>query len=83
MGVKSGWFAIWPLLSALAALGALAAAFALGSRGLMGICILAALVHMSHFYYAMGTTLLVKALIMMVMGVACLVGARYLPRERA
>jgi hypothetical protein len=76
MGAKSGWFAIWPLLSALAALGALTAAFALGRRGLMGVCVLAALLHMSHFYYAMGTTLLVKALIMMAMGVACLVAAR-------
>ena len=76
MGTKSGWLAIWPLLSALAALGALTASFALGRRGLMGLCVLAALLHMSHFYYAMGTTLLVKALIMMAMGVACLMAAR-------
>lgn len=81
MGAKSGWLAIWPLLSAVAALGALTAAFALGRRGLMAICILAALLHMSHFYYAMGTTLLVKAMIMMAMGIACLVAARQLKAQ--
>jgi hypothetical protein len=75
---KLGWLALWPLLSALASLGALAAAFALGSRGLMGLCVLAALLHVSHFYYAMGTSLLLKSLLMGVMGVACIAAARYL-----
>jgi len=73
--VRENWLAIWPLLSALASLGALLAAFALGARGLMGICVLAALLHMSHFYYAMGTSLLLKSLMMMVMGAGCLVAA--------
>ena len=73
--VRENWLAMWPLLSALASLGALVAAFALGSRGLMGICVLAALLHMSHFYYAMGASLLLKSLMMMLMGAACLVAA--------
>ena len=63
-----GWLAIWPLLSAAASVAALAAAFALGSRGLAAVCIVAALAHLSHFYYAMGTTLLVKSATMLALG---------------
>jgi hypothetical protein len=77
---RGGWLALWPLLSALTALGALAGAFALGNRGLIGVCVVAALLHASHFYYAMGTTLLVKSLTMIVLGAALLAGARYLRR---
>jgi hypothetical protein len=87
---RVGWLALWPILSALASLGALAAAFALGSRGLMGLAVLAALIHVAHFYYAMGGSLLVKSVVMLVMGAACIAGARALrdplpgplPRER-
>ena len=64
-----GGLAIWPLLSALAAIGALAAAFALGRRGLAAVCVIAALLHISHFYYAIGTTLLAKAMMMIALGV--------------
>jgi hypothetical protein len=74
--------AMWPLLSALAALGALTAAFALGHRGLTAVCILAALAHLSHFYYAMGTSLLVKSLALAVAGAILLWTARSL-RSRA
>jgi hypothetical protein len=73
---RDNWLALWPLLSALASLGALAAAFALGRRGLMGLCVFAVLLHVSHFYYAMGTTLLVKSVIMLVLGAALLAAAR-------
>ena len=75
-----GGLSIWPLLSTAAALGALAAAFALGNRGLAATCIVAALVHMSHFYYAMGTTLLTKSLTMIAAGVILLWTARTLRR---
>lgn len=74
--MRQGWLAIWPLLSALAALAALAGAFALGNRGLTAVCILAALAHVSLFYYAMGTTLLVKAAAMIALG-AILLGAAH------
>jgi hypothetical protein len=77
-GPKVGWLALWPMLSALASLGALAAAFALGNRGLMGLAVLAALLHVSHFYYAMGSSLLLKSVLMLAMGAACLAGARWL-----
>ena len=52
---RRNWLSLWPLLSAVASVAALAGAYAFSSRGLMATCILAALLHMSHFYYAMGT----------------------------
>ena len=73
-----GYRALWPLLSALAALGALAAAFALGLRALMALCVVAALLHVGRFYYALGTSLLIKSLLMLAIGGACLVAARVL-----
>ena len=76
-----GWLALWPLLSALAALGAVAAAFALGQRALLGVGAVAALLHVSHFYYALGTSLLLKSLLMLAMGSAMLLAARALTRQ--
>jgi hypothetical protein len=76
-----GWLALWPLLSALAATSAVAAGFALRSRALMGVGVIGALLHISHFYYALGTTLLMKSLIMLLMGGAML-GAAYLLKRR-
>ncbi|MEO8058599.1 MAG: DUF4401 domain-containing protein [Burkholderiales bacterium] len=75
---RTDWLALWPLLSAGAALAAVAAAFALGSRALMGGSIVAVLLHMSHFYYALGTSLLLKSLLMLLMGAALLFAARRL-----
>lgn len=74
----SGYQALWPLLSALAALGAVAAAFALGRRALMTLCVFAALLHVAHFYYALGASLLFKSSLMLAMGGAFLVAARVL-----
>ena len=76
--VRTDWLALWPLLSAGAALAAGAAAFALGSRALMGACIVAVLLHVSHFYYALGTSLLLKSLLMLLMGAALPFAARRL-----
>jgi hypothetical protein len=78
--VRVDWLALWPLLSSGAALGAVAAAFALRSRALMGVCIVAALAHISYFYYALGTSLLLKSLLMIVMGLALLLASRALNR---
>ena len=75
---RTDWLALWPLLSAGAALAAGAVAFALGSRALIGACIVAVLLHVSHFYYALGTSLLLKSLLMVVMGAALLFAARRL-----
>ncbi len=79
-----GLLALWPLLSALGALGALAAAFALRRRGLMVMCVIATLLHIGNFYYALGTTLLAKSLLMLTMGGLLLVLAQSLrPKESA
>jgi hypothetical protein len=75
--LQQNWLALWPLLSALAALGGIAAAFALRSCALMGACVLAVLLHVSHFYYALGTSLLLKSLLMLAMGGAMLLAARW------
>lgn len=73
-----GGLALWPLLSALGALGAVVAAFALRQRALMALCVIAVLGHVSHFYYALGTSLLIKSLLMLAMGAAFIAAARVL-----
>lgn len=78
---KTNWLALWPLLSAIAAVGAVAAGFALRSRALMGIGIVAAVLHLGNFYYTLGTTLLLKSLVMLVMG-AVLLGIAYALKRR-
>lgn len=79
-----GALALWPLLTALGALGAVAAAFARRQRGLMALCIVAALLHLSHFYYALGTSLVAKSLLMLVMGAIALLAARIVrPKDHA
>jgi hypothetical protein len=74
----NGWLALWPFLSVIAAIGGIAAGFALKSRRLMGVCLIGALLHVSHFYYALGTSLLIKSLIMLAMGALLLLVAYYL-----
>jgi uncharacterized membrane protein len=49
----------------------------------MAVCVVAALLHVSHFYYVMGTSLLVKSMIMLAMGAAFLGAAHYLKRSDA
>ena len=77
------WLSLWPLLSAFAALGALVAAFALGSRALIGVCIVAVLLHLSHFYYVIGTSLLIKSVTMLILGALMLAGAAALKKRGA
>lgn len=72
----AGGLALWPLLSALGALAAVAASFARRRRGLMALCVVAALLHVSHFYYALGTSLLTKSVLMLAMGGIALLAAR-------
>jgi len=80
---SSGWFALWPLLSALAAMAGLVAAYALGNRGLAAVCVIAALADLSHFYYVMGASLIVKSMIMIAIGAALLAVAHRLAQGRA
>ena len=76
----SGWLTLWPVLSAFAALGALVGAYALGQRALAAVCVGAALLHISHFYYSMGIPLLAKAGMMIALGIVLVFAARQLRR---
>jgi hypothetical protein len=88
MGMNTGVMAsgspsaipLWPFMAALLALLSLGLAFELRSRALMGVAIVFSLLELSAFYYVLGTTLLIKSVIMLVMGVALLASARM--RER-
>jgi hypothetical protein len=72
--MPENWLVLWPLLNAAMALWAGFCAFQLRSKALLGIAIAAALLHVGQFYFLLGTTLVVKSLIMLLMG-AALVGA--------
>jgi hypothetical protein len=75
--LEAGWVALWPLLAALLALLALALAFALRNRPLMGLAIVFALVEVSCFYYTLGTTLLIKSIVMLLLGAGLLAAAQW------
>jgi hypothetical protein len=77
----ANWLVLWPLLNVAAALVAGAGAFRLRSRALLGAAIVAALLHVVQFYYLIGTTLVVKSAIMLIMG-ALLLGSGILWRRR-
>ena len=81
-GNVTSWLALWPLLGTGAAALAAGCAFRLRDRALLGLAIAGALLHVSQFYYALGTTLVVKSAIMLGTGVACLAVA-WLLRGRA
>ncbi len=76
-----GATALWPLLAVFLAMLALALAFAIRNRPLMGVAILFGLLEVSSFYYVLGTTLLIKAIVMMVLGAGLLASARWLATE--
>ena len=82
IGIGMNWYALFPLLAIAMALFAAYCAFQLRSLGLLGFAILAALVHLSKFYFLYGTSLTWKAVIMGCLGVA-MVGAGLLVRARA
>jgi hypothetical protein len=74
MGMRFTWWALFPLLSVGLALFAGYGAFRVRSSALLGFAVIAALLHLSHFYYLYGTTLLWKSVIMLVVGAAMLLG---------
>lgn len=77
------WWSLFPLLSIGLAAFAAYGAFRVRSGGLLGVAILAALLHLARFYYLYGTTLLWKAAIMGVVGAAMLALAVLQRREAA
>jgi hypothetical protein len=72
-GFGLSWWSLFPLLSIGLAAFAAYGAFRIRSGGLLGFAILAALLHLSRFYYLYGTTLLWKSVIMAAVGAAMLV----------
>jgi hypothetical protein len=82
IGIGMNWYALFPLLAIAMAVFAAYCAFQLRNLGLLGFAILAALVHLSKFYFLYGTSLTWKAVIMACLGVAML-GAGLLARARA
>lgn len=78
----TNFLALWPFLSLIACLFALYLAFQLRSRALIGTSIAGALLHIGHFYYALGVSLIAKSIIMILIGAALLFVARTLsPKE--
>jgi hypothetical protein len=77
----TNWIALWPLLGLGGALFAAFCAFRLRSRALIGVSIAGALLHVAQFYYFLGTTLLMKSVIMLGVGAAALVAAQWLDRR--
>lgn len=82
LGLRLGWWSLFPLLSIALAVFAMVCAYRVRSAGIAGVAILAALVHLSRFYYLYGTTLLWKSLIMVAVG-AALLGAGLVLAKRA
>ena len=68
------WWALFPLLSVGLAMASAYGAFLVRSNGLLGSAVLAALLHLSHFYYLYGTTLMWKSVIMLTVGALLLFG---------
>ncbi len=82
LGVEFTWRALFPLFSIGLAMCAAYGAFRLRSFGLLGFAILAALLHLSRFYYLYGTTLLTKSLIMLCVGAVLLSAGLALRRQQ-
>jgi uncharacterized membrane protein len=83
LGVAIGWWSLFPLLSIGLAVFAMVEAYRVQSAGILGAAVLAALVHLSRFYYLYGITLAEKSLIMVCAGAALLFAARFLRRARS
>ncbi len=80
LGMRFTWWALFPLLSVALALFCAWGAFRVRSHGLLGFAVVAALLHLSRFYYLYGTTLLWKAVIMLAVGAALLLASFALHR---
>jgi len=78
--VFNAW-ALLPLTSIALAMVAAYFAFTVRNAALTGVAIVAALVHLSRFYYLYGTTLTLKAMIMLAVGLVLLGAGRLLGRH--
>jgi hypothetical protein len=78
---RTNWLAIWPLLAAATALYAALCAFRLRHRALLGVAIAGALLHVVQFYLVLGTSLLTKSCIMLIVGALLLLAAFHINRR--
>ena len=81
-GAVDPWTALWPLLAVLLALFALWLAFTVRNHALMGAAILFGLLQLSGFYYVLGTTLLIKSMLMLAIGAVLFAAARGLEERK-
>jgi hypothetical protein len=65
---RTDWLVLWPLLAVGVAMFAGYCALRVRNNALMGVAIAGALVHVMQFYFLLGTTLLVKSVIMLIVG---------------
>lgn len=72
---KRNWLALWPLMSLFAAGVAAVVAFQQRMRVMVAICLFGLLLHLAHFYYALGISLLAKSLLILAMGAGLLIAA--------
>lgn len=80
---RTNWRVLWPLLGAATALLAATYAFRLRNRAILGVAIAGALLHIAQFYYLLGTTLLIKSVVMIAVGVVALAWAGWLRKKDA
>ena len=81
VGREFTWWALFPLLSIVLAVYAAFCAHRLRSIGLLGVAIVASLVHLGRFYYLYGTTLTWKSLMMLLTGAALLAAAALISKR--
>lgn len=65
---RTNWLVLWPLLAVGTSMFAGYCALRLRNNALVGVAIAGALLHVVQFYFLLGTTLLVKSVIMLIVG---------------
>jgi hypothetical protein len=80
---QTNWLVLWPLLSTITALSAAVYALRLRNRALIGTAIAGALLHVVQFYFLLGTTLLTKSALMVLVGIAALLASVWLSKRDA
>jgi hypothetical protein len=78
----NSWLAAWSILAALMSCFSGALAYYRQHRPLLGLAILMALCDLGAFYFALSVSLMTKAALMVLLGIAFLLAAQYLQRRK-
>jgi len=81
--IRANWLALWPLLDFGLAMVAMLLAYRIQNRAVVGIAIVAALIHVARLYFLLGVTLLTKSALLVIVGLAMLGAATWLERRVA